>query len=169
MKTIRMDRERIARLLNQAVGMFVGLNLLAGMVLFDPMEADGAASQFDQNFGSGGKVFYSTVTGTGGNGDIEIQPDGKAVVIGMDGFEVARFNLNGTPDNTFDGDGLAQVPSLQQANALAIQTDGKIVVAGIALPGDTDLALARFNSNGSPDTTFDGDGVATLALPLNQS
>ncbi len=169
MKTIRMDRERIARLLNQAVGMFVGLNLLAGMVLFDPMEADGAASQFDQNFGSGGKVFYSTVTGTGGNGDIEIQPDGKAVVIGMDGFEVARFDLNGTPDNTFDGDGLAQVPSLQQANALAIQTDGKIVVAGIALPGDTDLALARFNSNGSPDTTFDGDGVATLALPLNQS
>lgn len=165
----RMNNERNTRILNRAVCLAIGLSLLAGIVLFDWVRADAAASQFDQSFGSGGKVFYSTIAGSSGRGDIKIQSDGKAVVIGMQGFEVARFNVNGTPDATFDGDGLAQVPSLQQANALAIQADGKIVVAGIALPGDTDLALARFNSNGSPDTTFDGDGVATLALPLNQS
>ena len=84
------------------------------------------------------------------------------------GFEVARFNVNGTPDNTSDGDGPAKVRSRRQANALAIQTDGKIVVAGFSLTGDTNLALARFNSNGSLDTTFDGDGIAILVLPNNQ-
>ena len=161
MKTNKMSDNRISRVLKCAVSLAVGISLLA----FAPTRADAAASQFDQTFGSGGKVFYSTVSGTGGSGDIEIQPDGKAVVVGMSGFEVARFNANGTPDNTFDGDGLAQVPSLHQANALAIQTDGKIVVAGF-LGGD--MALARFNANGSLDTTFDGDGIAVLVLPDNQ-
>ena len=156
---------RISRLMNQAVIMALMTSFLAGIVLFVPQQTKAAASQFDQTFGSGGKVFYSTVSGTGGRGDIEIQPDGKAVVIGMNGFEVARFNLNGTPDNTFDGDGLAQVPSLSQANALAIQTDGKIIVAGFS---GGDMALTRFNSNGSLDTTFDGDGIAVLVLPDNQ-
>lgn len=90
-----------------------------------------------------------------------MQPDGKAVVVGMNGFEVARFNVNGTPDTIFDGDGLAQVPNLSQANALAIQTDGRIVVGGRS---GGDMALARFNSNGSLDTTFDTDGKLTTSL-----
>lgn len=163
MKTNKFNDNRISRVLQQAVSLAVVFSLLAGIVLFTPTKAEAAASQFDQTFGSGGKVFYSTVSGSNGNGDIEIQPDdGKAVVVGMNGFEVARFNVNGTPDNTFDGDGLAQVPSLSQSNALAIQTDGKIVVAGRS---GEDMALARFNSNGSLDTTFDGDGIVVLVLP----
>ncbi|MBK8811167.1 MAG: VCBS repeat-containing protein [Acidobacteria bacterium] len=168
MKTNKMSDNRSSRVLKRAVSLAIMLSLATGILIFTPAKAEAAASQLDQTFGSGGKVFYSTVSGTGGNGDIEIQPDGKAVVVGMNGFEVARFNVNGAPDNTFDGDGLAQVPSLRQANALAIQTDGKIVVAGFSLTGDTNLALARFNSNGSLDTTFDGDGIAILVLPNNQ-
>lgn len=160
-----MNDNRISRLMKLAVGLAVGFSLLATVLFAPQRDAEAAASQFDQTFGSGGKVFYSTVSGTSGNGDIEIQPDGKAVVIGMFGFEVARFNVNGTPDTTFDGDGLAQVPSLTQSNALAIQTDGKIVVAGRS---GSDVVLARFNSNGSLDTTFDGDGIATLVIPDNQ-
>lgn len=163
-----MKITRISRLMKLMVGLAVGFSLLV-IVLFAPeRDVEAAASQFDQTFGSGGKVFYVTTVGSSGNGDIELQPDGKAVVVGMSGFEVARFNVNGTPDNTFDGDGLAQVPSLDQANALAIQTDGKIVVAGSSFTGDTNLALARFNSNGSLDTTFDGDGIAVLVLPGSQ-
>jgi uncharacterized delta-60 repeat protein len=161
MKTNKMSDNRISRVLKRAVILTVGFSLLA----FAPKRAEAAASQFDQTFGSGGKVFYSTVSGSGGSGDIEIQPDGKAVVVGMNGFEIARFNVNGTPDNTFDADGLAQVPSLGQSNALAIQADGKIVVAGRSAG---DLALARFNSDGSLDTTFDGDGIAILVLPDTQ-
>ncbi len=161
MKTNKMSDNRISRVLKCAVSLAVGISL----AVFAPTKAEAAASQFDQTFGSGGKVFYSTVSGSGGSGDIEIQPDGKAVVVGSAGFEVLRFNVNGTPDNTFDGDGLAQVPSLGQANTLAIQADGKIVVAGRSAG---DLALARFNSNGSLDTTFDGDGIAILVLPDTQ-
>ena len=166
MITNKMSDNRISRLMKQAVSLAVGFSLLTGIVLFAPTKAEAAASQFDQTFGSGGKVDYVTASGTNGSGDIGIQPDGKAVVVGMNGFEVARFNENGTPDNSFDGDGLAQVPSLAQSNAVAIQTDGKIVVAGRS---SGDVALARFNSNGSLDTTFDGDGIATLVLPDNQN
>ena len=162
MKTNKVSDDRISAVFRQSISLAVLFNLI---LLFLPMKAEAAASQFDQTFGSGGKVFYSTVGGTGGSGDIEIQSDGKAVVVGMSGFEVARFNVNGTPDTTFDGDGLAQVPSLNQANAVAIQADGKIVVAGRS---GGDLALARFNSSGSLDTTFDGDGIVTLVLPDTQ-
>lgn len=156
-----MSDNRISRVLKQAVSLALMLSLSAGILIFTPTRAKAAASQFDQTFGSGGKVIYAA-GGTFAFGDIEIQPDGKAVVVGGIGFQVARFNVNGTPDNTFDGDGSAQVPDLDQAWALAIQTDGKIVVAGVA---GGELALARFNSNGSLDTTFDGDGIATLVLP----
>jgi uncharacterized delta-60 repeat protein len=150
--TSKNREDRISRVLKQSVSLAVLLSLAAGIMLFAPERAEAAASQFDQTFGSGGKVDYVTVSGSGGSGDIEIQPDdGKAVVVGMNGFEVARFNVNGTPDNTFDDDGLVQVPSLSQANALAIQPDGKIVVAGRS---GSDVALARFNSDGSLDTTF---------------
>ncbi len=167
MKTNKTNDNRISRVLKQAVGLAVGFSLLAGIVLFAPTSAEAAASQFDQTFGSGGKVFYVTAGGSGGSGDIEIQPDGKVVIVGSAGFEVVRFNVNGTPDNTFDGDGLAVavLTSPAQANALAIQTDGKIVVAGRSAG---DLALARFNSDGSLDTTFDGDGIAILVLPDSQ-
>ena len=170
MKANRINDDRIARLMKQLVCLTLMLALSAGIAYFTLQRVEAAASQFDQTFGSGGKVFYVTVGGTGGSGDIEIQPDGKAVVVGSSGFEVIRFNVNGTPDNTFDGDGLAQVPSLAQSNALAIQTDGKTVVGGGSNVGAAgDFALARFNTNGSLDTTFDGDGIAVLVLPDNQS
>ena len=70
---------------------------------------------------------------------------------------------SGHLDTTFDGDGIAIVSlgSSDAASAGAIQSDGKIVAVGSdfnPLSGDTDLALARFNSDGTLDTSFDGDG-----------
>ncbi len=167
MKTNKMSDNRISRVLKQAVSLAVLLSLAVGIVLFVPQRAEAAASQFDMNFGTAGKV-VSGLGGTGGNGDLEIQSDGKLVVIGISGFAVARYNANGTLDNTFDGDGVAvaPVPSVGQANAVAIQTDGKILVGGFAAG---DFALVRFNTNGSLDTTFDGDGIAILVLADSQS
>lgn len=84
---------------------------------------------------------------------IAIQTDGKIVVVGSsaDGFAIARYNTDGSPDLTFDGDGI-QTSSFgfaADASSLVIQNDGKIIVAG--------SILARYNTNGSPDPSF-GEG-----------
>ena len=80
-------------------------------------------------------------------------------------FAVVRYNINGSPDSSFNGNGkqTANLGSdMQIGNSVAIQSNGKIVVAGYTLNGTyNDFAIARFNTNGSPDNTFDNDGILT--------
>jgi uncharacterized delta-60 repeat protein len=112
----------------------------------------------DSNFGPGG------VRDLGMNGPAEalaIQPDGKFVVGGqVDGktFRVARLNSNGTPDASFGTDSVSDVgfPGASRVNALALQSDGKIVAAGLS--GTGDMAVARLQPGGQPDTTFGTGG-----------
>ena len=102
---------------------------------------------------------------------MKIQSDGKIVVAGSDGtnFLVARFNADGSVDSTFGTGGIVTTPIgsiTSEANALAIQPDNKIVAAGYAaVPSTFDfrnvVALARYNPDGSLDSTFDGDGIVT--------
>ncbi|MDQ3573320.1 MAG: endonuclease/exonuclease/phosphatase family protein [Actinomycetota bacterium] len=106
-----------------------------------------------------------------GDGDSEavaIQADGKIVVAGeaSDDFAVARYNPDGSLDTTFGGDGLVTTDysgAGDAGNAVAIQADGRIVVAGSASRGgdNWDFAVARYNPDGSLDTTFGGDGLVT--------
>ena len=101
---------------------------------------------------------------------VAIQEDGKIVVVGPQAgtgidFALARYNPNGTLDTSFSGDG-KQTTDFggvgQVANAVAVQDDGKIVVVGDAGPMfSDDFALARYNPNGSLDTSFSGDGKQT--------
>jgi uncharacterized delta-60 repeat protein len=104
-----------------------------------------------------------------------IQPDGKVLVAGYarDGGDtkvmLARFNADGSPDGGFgsggtvlsamgDGDDVA-------AAALALQADGRIVVAGHATDsGGTNLMAARYNTDGSPDGSFGTGGVSLIPL-----
>ena len=89
-----------------------------------------------------------------------LQPDGKIVIAGS-GFGVARINTNGMPDSTFGNNGMQTTGFNGNSNAssVAIQSDGKIVVAGTdEINGDTYFAVARYNTNGSPDNTFNGNG-----------
>ena len=77
---------------------------------------------------------------------------------------MARFNSNGSADTSFDTDGrvtttLGTNPAIAQD--VAIQTDGKIVVAGTS---DAGFTVVRYNANGSLDTTFDTDGIVTTNL-----
>jgi uncharacterized delta-60 repeat protein len=104
---------------------------------------------------------------------VAIQSDGKIVVAGdsNDDFALARYNTNGSLDTTFDGNGKVNTPvapgsSRDEAYAVAIQADGKIVAGGIAevVTFDDDYALARYNTNGSLDTSFDGDGKVTTPI-----
>jgi uncharacterized delta-60 repeat protein len=109
---------------------------------------------------------------------VAVQPgDGKLVMAGsFDGtsrnFGLARFNTDGSLDTSFDEDGLVSTDffgSYDDAYAIALQGDGKIVVAGSANNTTTrnDFALARYNSNGSLDTSFSSDGLVTTDFTGN--
>ena len=77
---------------------------------------------------------------------------------------VVRYNSNGSLDTLFDADG-KRIDNIGDmggdAKSLAIQKDGKIVVAGSS---SLDFALFRSNSDGSADTSFDGDGRVTTDI-----
>ena len=128
----------------------------------------------DTSFDTDGKV----TTAIGSNADVirsvAIQSDGKIVVVGhtYDGsqfdFALARYNSNGSLDTTFNTTGKITTPigpANNSAFSMAIQGDGKIIAAGFANNGSNDdFALARYNSDGSLDTSFDSDGQVTTAM-----
>src|SRR5262245_54704514 len=107
------------------------------------------------------------------------QADGKYVVAGAAGipgsgtasdFALARYNIDGSLDASFDGDGkvMTDFAALtDQAWAVAIQADGKIVAVGMTRSPSTskfDYALARYNPDGTLDPTFHGDGKVRFGL-----
>lgn len=97
-----------------------------------------------------------------------LQSDGKIIIAGQSAshFFLARYNSNGSPDTTFDSDGVVSttIGTASFAMDLAIQPDGKIIASGSSTSGTINLALARYNTNGSPDTTFDTDGIVTTTI-----
>jgi uncharacterized delta-60 repeat protein len=132
------------------------------------------AGDLDTTFDGDGKVTTDLVFGENLNdraSSVAIQSDGKIVVAGYSSgsgihdFALVRYNSDGSLDTTFDGDGKVTTDfgAGDSAYSVAIQSDGKIVVAGFSFNGrNGDFALARYNSNGSLDTTFDGDGKVTM-------
>ncbi|HLW16506.1 MAG TPA: delta-60 repeat domain-containing protein, partial [Actinomycetota bacterium] len=122
----------------------------------------------DPSFGSGGKVTTPIGSGALANA-VAIQPDGKILVAGYGTplatahFAVARYNSDGTLDSTFNGSGIAQISfhaGADSATGVAVQPDGKIVLVGNSVSGGTHLAVARLNSNGTPDSSFGSGGKA---------
>lgn len=122
----------------------------------------------DPSFGGDGKATFAV--GSGGEAyDLAIQPDGKIVVVGggESNIRAIRINPNGTTDSTFGPRGKVSIDfnnKLDVATAVGIQTDGKIVIGGAAQPAVGfffEAALVRLNSNGTLDSSFDGDGRFT--------
>jgi len=123
----------------------------------------------DSTFGSGGIV--TTEIGTYARAwAVALQADGKIVVGGRGGtflqanFALVRYNANGSLDNTFGSGGIVtkSFGAFSQITGVGVQADGKIVVSGDA-PGPGSFSMftvARYNTNGSLDTTFDSDGVS---------
>ncbi len=140
----------------------------AGLFLAFPILILAAQGDLDLSFGNGGKV----VTPIGSSYDfansVAMQSDGKIVAAGSStngansDFAVVRYNSNGSLDTSFNGTGKVVTPigsSGGAAYSVTIQSDGKIVAAGYASNGvDGDLAVVRYNSNGSLDTSFNGTG-----------
>jgi uncharacterized delta-60 repeat protein len=107
-------------------------------------------------------------TAIGRASSVAVQGDGKIVVAGFNSvdFALARYNANGTLDMSFDGDGTLATDfgASDGGRSVAVQSDGKIVVAGTSFG---DFALARYNGNGTLDTSFDGDGKLTTGFGLS--
>lgn len=135
------------------------------------------AGSLDLTFDTDGKVSTPIGIDVDYGRSVALQSDGKIVVAGYSAitagayykFTVARYNSNGSLDNTFDTDGKLSTAfgtMNDEAYSVAIQTDGKIVVAGASVngAGNYDFALARYNSDGSLDNTFDSDGKVTTAI-----
>ena len=113
----------------------------------------------DLTFGTGGKV----TTDFGGTNDqgraVAVQKDGKIVVIGTSGndeeddFAIARYNTDASLDLTFGTEGKVNTDFGKSGfgSAIAVQKDGKIVVAGESGNDeeDCDFAVARYNTDGS--------------------
>ncbi|MFM9984831.1 MAG: T9SS type A sorting domain-containing protein, partial [Flavobacteriales bacterium] len=105
-----------------------------------------------------------------------LQPDGKIVLSGVSyngsdfDFTLVRYNTNGSLDTEFDSDGKLTTDfggSHENSFALALQSDGKILAAGGRNNGTNDeIALVRYNSDGSLDTAFDTDGLQTTNMGL---
>ncbi len=105
-----------------------------------------------------------------------LQIDGKILVAGFSyysnyssDYSIIRMNTNGSLDTSFDSDGKAIIPvgtSYDEARTMALQTDGKILVAGQSSnsSGNADYSIIRLNANGSLDTSFDGDGKAIIPV-----
>jgi len=126
--------------------------------------------RLDPSFGKGGIAITSISDGDDNASGVAIQTDGKIVVAGSSNngsnfdFALIRYNPDGTPDPAFGTGGVVSIDIRNgddQVSALAIQPDGKIVVAGYS---NTDLALARFRPNGSLDATFGEGGKVITSI-----
>ena len=119
----------------------------------------------DNGFGSAGKVMTTISPGNDGAHALGIQPDGKIVAAGYarGGFAVARYNPNGTLDNTFAGDGkiITSVGGNDTSYAMALQPNGKIIVVGST---DDRFGVVRYMSTGALDNSFGTGGIVTTSL-----
>jgi len=156
---------------------------VVGLVTAPVHPAIATPGELDPTFGTAGLV-RTDITPRGDTGFGEaIQSDDKIVVVGEVGsggtnpmFGVARYNANGTIDTSFGGgDGKVQTdfsPKVDQAVSVAVQADGKIVVAGGSNLNGTNFnsrfALARYNSDGTLDTSFGTGGKVTTDFSLHQ-
>ncbi|MCP3997195.1 MAG: hypothetical protein GY722_19375, partial [bacterium] len=99
-----------------------------------------------------------------------VQSDGKIILAGKGSsdFAVVRYNTDGSLDTSFDSDGVARTgigAFTDVGYSVQLQSDDKIVVAGYSYNGSNyDFAVARFDTDGSLDTSFDGDGTIMTAI-----
>ena len=131
----------------------------------------------DTTFGTDGQAVSSFGNGQSIPASLALQPDGKILVAGRyqptnaRQLALMRFTAEGSIDTTFDSDGKIVTNfgngSVSEAIDVSVNSNGKISVTGIVHTTPRNFGLVQYNSNGSLDTSFDGDGKATIAFQSN--
>lgn len=152
----------LASTITCAAALALSLSMVGGVALAAP-------GDIDPSFSGDGRV----TTDFGGSDlarDVAIQPGGKVIAVGEGPrrgvIAMARYFPSGLLDPTFGVGGKVRSPfgpaQATGAEGVALQADGKIVVAGRCCGGD--MAVARFTANGAPDPSFAGDGVKEVSF-----
>ena len=145
----------------------------------DPDDFDFAVVRYnddgslDTDFGTGGIV----VTAIGLHEDIAyallIQPDGKILAAGFSNndldfdFALVRYNDDGSLDTSFGTGGIVTTPiggGDDVIRSVALDSGGRIVVAGYTLGATYDVALARYDADGDLDPTFGTGGLVVTPV-----
>ena len=144
------------------------------LCLFNSQSSAWAADgDLDTSFDTDGKQTTAIGPRSSEANSVVVQNDGKIVVVGYshngsnNDFAVVRYNTDGSLDTTFDSDGkqTTDISGNDVASSVVVQSDGKIVAAGYAtIATKRQFAVVRYNTDGSLDTTFSGDGKQTTAL-----
>jgi uncharacterized delta-60 repeat protein len=152
----------------------------AGWVCIGPGDDEFAVARYnldgtlDTSFGSGGEVVTDMTSGYDDAEAVVVQPDGKIVAAGFvmpiqsassDEFAAVRYNTDGSLDATFGSGGVVETSlgGYAQARAVALQSDGKILLAGAGAMGNgMGKALLRYNADGTLDSAFPAGGIAKL-------
>ncbi len=147
--------------------------IILSLVFISPLF--GQPGFLDKTFGNNGRLISSANnTSSDMIRAIAIQSDNK--IVATDDFVtntgerkmlIIRYNMDGTIDQTFSGNGKI-IPSISGnfSSDVKIQTDGKILVAGSSLqtPTSYDIILLRYNVDGSIDDSFGKNGKVLIDL-----
>ncbi len=147
----------------------VGGRVLNGSNLDFAIARYNTDGSLDNTFSSDGKNTTDFASDNDYGNPIAIQNDGKIVLAGStlnnsqnEDIGIIRYNTDGSLDATFGKDGKVTTDFglTETAFAVNLQTDGKLVIVGGTFQTNFigDIAIARYNSDGSPDSSFDDDG-----------
>jgi uncharacterized delta-60 repeat protein len=163
----KVKRKTPRQYLSKHTHVLLALAIVLASTLTSAAQSSGA---LDATFGTGGKV-TTDFGASAGAASVAVQPDGKIVAAGNVSapvnfdFGLSRYNTDGTLDLSFGVGGKVTTTFGGQSDVLAsvaIQQDGKIIVAGGAVISlFSNFALARYNSNGTLDASFGTGGKVT--------
>ncbi len=119
------------------------------------------SGSLDSSFGANGVGAAPFTNSIGESGGAVLQPDGNIVVVGASNstWGLVRFNANGSLDTSFGTVGVTAFTGF--GATVALQPDGKLIEVGRTSALSSDFAVARYNSDGSPDVSFGTGGMVT--------
>jgi uncharacterized delta-60 repeat protein len=146
-------------------------NIEASSAIDAPVNYQNTLLASGETFAQGGGVVITDFGGSDVARSVVVQSDGQMIVAGSSNgnFAIARYNVDGSLDKSFDSDGkvTTAIPSNAEGHDVVLQSNGKILVAGksyttgatVATSTYYDFAVTRYNSDGSLDSSFNNNGT----------